>query len=103
RRWLHARHRLLRSVAAGDPGNTSVWRCHRTKKWSASRRSLVVQEASEFSRPARVLQFPQRLGLDLADALAGDRELLADFFQRVVGVHANAEAHAEHALLARGQ
>src|SRR6202008_2507915 len=48
-----------------------------------------------------MLQLPQRLGLDLADALAGDRELLADFFQRVVGVHADAEAHAQHALLAR--
>ena len=31
------------------------------------------------------------------------RELLADFLQRVVGVHADAEAHAQHAFLARGQ
>ena len=29
-------------------------------------------------------------------------ELLADFLQRMVGVHADAEAHAQHALLARG-
>ena len=50
-----------------------------------------------------MLQLAQRLGLDLTDALPGDRELLADFFQRVVGVHADAEAHAQHALLARGQ
>ena len=35
-----------------------------------------------------MLQLAQGLGLDLADALAGDRELLADFLQRVVGVHA---------------
>ncbi len=47
-----------------------------------------------------MLQLAQRLRLDLADALAGDAELLADLFQRVVGVHADAEAHAQHALLA---
>ena len=50
-----------------------------------------------------MLQLPQRLGLDLADALAGDRELLADLFERVVGVHADAEAHAQHAFFARRQ
>src|SRR5436190_10248400 len=48
-----------------------------------------------------MLELAQRLGLDLADALTRDRELLADLFQRVVGVHADAEAHAENALLAR--
>jgi len=31
------------------------------------------------------------------------RELLADFFQRVVGVHAEAEAHAQDALFALGE
>ena len=50
-----------------------------------------------------MLELAQRLGFDLADALAGDRELLADLFERVVGVHADAEAHAQHALLARRQ
>src|SRR5262249_55967023 len=62
-----------------------------------------VEEAPELPAPTRMLQLTERLRLDLADALAGDRELLADFFQRVVGVHADAEAHAEHALLAGGQ
>jgi hypothetical protein len=42
-----------------------------------------------------MLQFPQSLGLDLADAFAGDGELLADFFQHMVGVHADAKAHAQ--------
>src|SRR5690242_19230637 len=51
-----------------------------------------VEEAPELPRPARVLQLAQGLGFDLADALAGDRELLADFLQGVVGVHADAEA-----------
>src|SRR4029078_9603042 len=63
----------------------------------------VVEEASQFPRSARMLQLPQRLRLDLPDAPPGDRELLADFLPRVVGVHADAEAHAQHALLARRQ
>src|SRR5215467_11129233 len=46
-------------------------------------------------------ELAQRLGLDLADALARDRELVADLFQRVVLVHADAEAHAEYTLLPR--
>ncbi len=50
-----------------------------------------------------MLQLPQRLGFDLPDTLSGHRELLADFFQGVVGVHADAEAHAEHAFFARRQ
>src|SRR6202008_1533534 len=64
--------------------------------------SLLIQEAPHLPRAGRVLQLAQRLGLDLADALAGDAELLTDFLQRMVGVHADAEAHAQHAFLARG-
>jgi hypothetical protein len=41
-----------------------------------------------------MFQLPQRLGLDLPDTLARHVELLADFFQRVIGIHANAEPHA---------
>ena len=48
-------------------------------------------------------QLAQGLGFDLADALAGDVELLADFFQRVVGVHFDAEAHAQHLGFPRRQ
>src|SRR5215472_18646170 len=59
-----------------------------------------IEKAAELARAAGVLELAQRLRLDLAYALAGDRELLADLLQRVVGVHADAEAHAEHALLA---
>src|SRR6185437_11325341 len=64
---------------------------------------LIVEEAAEFAAAAGVFEFAQGLGFDLADAFAGDVELLADFFERVVGVHADAEAHAEHAFLARGE
>ena len=48
-------------------------------------------------------QLPQGLGLDLADAFAGDVELLADLFQGVVGVHVDAEAHAQDLGLAGGE
>src|SRR5690349_18351357 len=61
----------------------------------------VVEEAAELPAAARMLELAQRLGFDLADAFAGHTELLADFLERVVGVHANTEAHAEHAFLAR--
>src|SRR5499433_2583008 len=46
-------------------------------------------------------ELAQRLGLDLADALARHRELVADLFQRVVLVHADAKAHADYTLLPR--
>ncbi len=47
---------------------------------------LVVEEAPQLPAPRRMLQLAQRLGLDLPDALARHRELLADLFERVVGV-----------------
>jgi hypothetical protein len=48
-----------------------------------------------------MLQLPQRLGLDLADPLARHAELLAHLLEGVVRVHADAEAHPQHPLLAR--
>ena len=50
-----------------------------------------------------MLQFPQRLRLDLPNPFAGHRKLLANFFERMIRVHADAEAHAEDTLLARGE
>ena len=41
-------------------------------------------------------QFSERFGFDLADALARDVKLFADFFERVVGVHFDAKAHAQY-------
>src|SRR2546428_9169420 len=46
-------------------------------------------------------QLAQRLRFDLADALASDIERAADFFERVLGAIADAEAHLENLLLAR--
>src|SRR5262249_53130910 len=61
----------------------------------------AVPETPQFPAPARMLQLPQRLRLDLTNALARHRELLADLLEGVIGVHADSEAHPENALLAR--
>src|SRR2546422_642326 len=53
--------------------------------------------------PGRVAQLAQRLGLDLAYALARDVELLAHFLEGVIGRHLDAEAHAQHLGFARRQ
>src|SRR3989338_5136787 len=67
------------------------------------RSPLTFHEALEPLRAARVAQLAQRLGLDLADALARDRELLPHFFKRVVRLLSYAETHSQHLLLARGE
>src|SRR5579863_9293086 len=48
-------------------------------------------------------QLPQRFGFDLADAFAGDREALPDFFQSVLAAVFQAEAHLDDFLFARSQ
>jgi len=50
-----------------------------------------------------VPELAQRLGLDLSDALAGDREVLPDLLQRVLATVGEAEAEPQHLLLARGE
>src|SRR5216684_830747 len=98
------------STSAGYPSQRQV---HQTAESSPAGRCLLVLRSSHgFARPLRpvdcsgvreaaqplaargVAQLAQRLGLDLADALAGDREVLAHFLQRVVGLLADSEAHA---------
>src|SRR6188474_140302 len=48
-------------------------------------------------------QLAQRLGLDLAYAFAGDREVLAHLFERMLAAVADAEAHLDDLLFARRQ
>ena len=49
-----------------------------------------------------MFELPYRLRLDLADAFPRYRELLADLLQRVLLIHADAKAHAQHPFFARG-
>src|SRR2546425_5733731 len=60
-----------------------------------------LQEAPELLRARRVPELAQRLGLDLPDPLAGDREVLPDFLQRVLATVGEAEPEPQHLLLAR--
>ena len=53
---------------------------------------LLVEEAPHVTASARMLELAQRLRLNLTNTFAGHAELLADFPQRVIGVHAGAEA-----------
>src|SRR4030095_3432912 len=58
-------------------------------------------EAPQLPRPRRVAQLAQRLRLDLPDALPRDRETHPDLLERQVRSLPDAEAQAEHLLLAR--
>src|SRR5262245_27190136 len=62
-----------------------------------------LKKSLQLPRPRGMAQLAQRLGLDLADALAGHGEVLAHLFQRVLAAVAEAEAHLDHLLLARSQ
>src|SRR5271169_1188499 len=64
---------------------------------------LAFHEALEVARAASLAQLAQRLGFDLANPFACHRELLADFFQRVIGLLPDAEAHPQDLLIARRQ
>src|SRR5438270_5936506 len=48
-----------------------------------------------------MLQLTQRLGLDLPNTFACDRELSSYLLQRMFLVHANAETHAQDSFLPR--
>ena len=59
------------------------------------------QKRSQPMTSARVPQFPQRLRLNLPDALARHREMLTDFFQSVLAPVLQPEPHLDDLLLAR--
>src|SRR4051812_23934954 len=91
-------------VAAGDGPGAGCPRAPRELAFDGGhdlRRSAWV--ASPEAGHARVAQLPQGARLDLADALTGEIELLADLGQRVrLGV-VEAEAQRQHAPLPLGQ
>src|SRR5687767_8132742 len=60
---------------------------------------LILDESSEVAAAERMPQLTERLGLDLANALASDREALADLLERVLALLADAEAQAQDLLL----
>ncbi len=52
---------------------------------------------------AGMAQFAQRFGFDLADALAGDGEVLAHFFERVLAAILQAKPHFDDLFFARAE
>ena len=52
---------------------------------------------------AGMAQFAERLGFDLTNALACDREVLADLFERVFAAVLQAKAHLDDLFLARAE
>jgi hypothetical protein len=60
-------------------------------------------ESGDIKFPARMAQAAQGFALDLADALAGQAELLPDLFERVGAPVIQPKAQAQDARLARGQ
>ena len=65
--------------------------------------AFVIEEAFELAAANRVLQFANRLCLDLADALAGDLEDSADFLERVCVAVADAVTQFDNFAFAVGQ
>src|SRR5258706_16084428 len=63
--------------------------------------AVGVEKTAQPLGARRMAQLAQRFGFYLPDALARDVELLANFFERVIGVHLDAETHAQHLGLAR--
>ena len=64
---------------------------------------LPGKEACQAPAANRVLQFPDRLGFDLAHSFARDLEDSADFFERIGVAVADAVAQLENLSLAIGQ
>src|SRR5262252_3489999 len=69
------------------------------RSWHRSR----LQEAPELLGARGVAELAEGLGLDLAYALTGDREVLAHFLEGVLAAVGEPEAEPEHLLLARGE
>ena len=54
------------------------------------------EEGSQVTGAFRRAELAERLGFDLADALAGDVELLADLFERMFALAADSETKPNH-------
>src|SRR4051812_39078547 len=68
---------------------------------SVRRLRASFEERPQLPAARWVAQLAQRLGLYLPDALAGDREALADLLERVLAAVADPEPHLDHFLFAR--
>src|ERR671912_454996 len=73
----------------------------RAVRMGTTLRGPTFEERPQLPAARGMPQLAQRLGLDLPDPLARDREALAHLFEGVLAPVANAEAHLDDLLLAR--
>ena len=69
--------------------------CHDPHSWS------VVDESRKLVRACRMAELLKCLRFNLTNALAGHAEFFSDFFKGMIGCAADAETHAQDALLPR--
>src|SRR3990172_5363286 len=63
----------------------------------------AVEEGTQLGAERRMPQLAESLGFNLANAFAGDCEILTDFFQRVVAAVVQSEAHLNDLFFTRRQ
>ena len=66
------------------PGALSLRSCRVVRCFLEVIARRAFEEGAQFPRTRRMAQLAQCFRFDLADALAGDSERLADFFERVL-------------------
>src|SRR5579883_2862793 len=92
------------SYRGSTVGEMSLTNQHYTRPAAERQaRSDLIEVVLQLAAARGMPQLAQRLGLDLADALARHLEFLADFFQRAGPPAVQAEAHLQHAALALAQ
>ena len=62
-----------------------------------------VEKRAQPVAAAGMAQFAEGLGFDLANALASDGEVLANFFERVLATILQPEPHLDYFFLARAE
>src|SRR5262245_20833714 len=99
RRWLNRCRRL--EMQGADGVNKRQCPCCMSMGIDWNRESFVwlIQKAHQLLAATRLLQLADGFGFDLADALAGDLEDVADFFQRVAVAVAQAVAQLDDLAL----
>src|SRR6202165_1639825 len=100
---LHAAPRTRLATRRRSRTNLRGLTTPRKKRPGRRPYSGLLQVVAELLRARRVAELAQRLGLDLADPLAGHAEPLADLFQRALVTVDQPEPQLQHAPLPRSQ
>src|SRR5215210_7810271 len=95
-----AASRLTRSLVPRTPGSIQAnGPSARTGHFDSARCSLFGCELAELAAPRRMPQLSKRVGLDLADPLARQAELVPNLLERPRSAVVEPEPKPDHALL----